>query len=99
MIYALAFLWSLVLLYFSNTLLYFLNYTKYLLISLHAISLDLKSLVEFLGFVYLFQLILNHSSILFVLFFGGVILDDKLVSLAFYVGTLTPKIKETIFYF
>lgn len=61
---------------------------------LHAISLDLESLVEFLGFVYLFQLILNHSSILFVLFFGGVILDDKLVSLAFYVGTLTPKLKR-----
>lgn len=52
---------------FFQYLLHFFNYAEYLLISLHTISLGLKSLLEFLGFIYLFKLVLNHSILLVLL--------------------------------
>lgn len=51
----------------------FFSDIKYLLILLFAISLGLKSFIEFLGFVYLFQLILDDSCLFtyFGFFWGG----------------------------
>ena len=59
--------------------------------------LGLKSFMEFLGFVYLFQLILNYIVVYYlqVLGFGGVIFDYKCMSFAFLpMGTLAPDLKR-----